>query len=53
MLAIGTVTGRLASMPSKVSLLAVGGVGVRQVKSVTAAQPKKALEPIVSMLRSM
>ena len=28
-------------MPSKVSLLAVGGVGVRQVKSVTAAQPKK------------
>ena len=26
---------------------------VRQVKSVTAAQPKKALEPIVSILRSM
>ena len=40
-LAIGTVTGRLVSIPSKVSLLAVGGVGVRQVKSVTAAQPKK------------
>lgn len=43
----------LASMPSKVSLLAVGGVGVRQMKLVTDAQPKKALEPMVSMLRSM
>ena len=53
MLAIGTITGRLAYMPSKVSLLAVGGVGVRQVKSVTVAQPKKAFEPMVSMLRSM
>ncbi len=41
MLAIGTVTGRLAFIPSKVSLLAVGGVGVRLVKSVTAAQPNK------------